>query len=330
MSADPHSFHLFDLFPPEQGATKPEQKAVVPAEAVEFTDEIGASASVADLPAPQEQESEVVKGWPDNLRQAPNPLIRCGLFTVGNNKIARAHWGAKSPARIDAYGTMSVAFQGEEFRQDDLDVLLEILQVVRGQPIDARAKICPAHFIRDMGWTKNKTSYERLKACIVRLQMGVISIKIYLNKEKTESFTYNGSLVKDSSFHEDSKAAGNNRWSVLLDSRLYKFFHLKDYTRLNWDHRKQIHAPLGKFLHAFFSSHDGRFPIPVEKVMSLAGYRNLKPQAINKFRFDMKKYLDEMKGMGAIQDWRMVDGDKVAVTPVRFSLPKPAKTADVG
>lgn len=263
----------------------------------------------------------IVKAWAKGLRQVPNALIRCGLFTVGNNKNKREFWPAGKPVKVATYGSLEVSFQGEELRQDDLDVLLELIYIYQGKPSKSKVDFPPLHLIRDLGWSKNTASYERLKKCILRLQMGVVSITMWVDKQKTEKLTYNGSFIRWSAFQEktteNTELSGKGFW-IEMDPNLFKFFDAKSFTRLSWDHRKQIHSPLGKFLHAYFSSHDGRVGTNAKQLMHIAGYRNNRADSFRKFKSQVSESLQKLKEIGAIADWTL-DGETFNAKPIKWS-----------
>lgn len=308
----------FDLF--EEVAPVPEQPSAAPAAAAAAPAIDPGLGVVIDAGGDEAQNDAKVGYWPDNLRQVPNALIRCGLFTVGNNKQERKVWRAGKAVTIESYGALTVSYYGEEFRQDDLDVLLEMLQVSRGQSLSEALFIRPMHLISDMGWSKNSASYERLRTCIKRLQGGVLSITMYLDRERKESVTYNGNLILGSVMYENEQKRVNDRWQITLNPKLMRFFDANAFTRINWAHRREISSPLGKFLHAFFASHDGSFPIHWRKIMTISGYRANSDSAARKFKQDLMKYLARMKEMGAIVDFRMDDDECVRVKPVKWTL----------
>lgn len=277
---------------------------------------------VAQSSALTDPNSPIVQAWASGLRQVPNALIRCGLFTVGNNKNKREVWMAGKPVKVACYGNLEVSFQGEELRQDDLDVLLELMYIYRGKHSKSKVDFPPLHLIRDLGWSKNTVSYERLKKCIIRLQMGVVSITMWVDRMKSEKLTYNGSFVRWSAFQEkvtEDSELGKGFW-VELDPNLFKFFDAKSFTRLSWDHRKKIHSPLGKFLHAYFSSHDGKVGTNYKQLMAIAGYRNNRPDSHRKFKVQVAESLQKLKEIGAVADWSLVDGEVFNVKPIKWQM----------
>ncbi len=301
-----------DMLPHAEVVSEGKKEATPPSSSID------ASAEIDGVVVGDEEHKSYY--WADNLRQVPNALIRCGLFTVGNNKQERKVWRAAHPALIESYGSMSVNYFGEELRQDDLDVLLEMLQVARGQNVEDALHIRPIHFINDMNWSKNSASYERLRTCIKRLQGGVMTIIVYLNKERTETLTYNGSLIVDSYLYENEDKRVNDRWKVSLNPKLMKFFDVNAFTRINWFHRMEISSPLGKFLHSFFASHNGNFPIHWRKIMMISGYRAKSASAERKFKSDVLKYLGKMKQIGAILDFEIDENDCLKVKPVKWKM----------
>ena len=74
--------------------------------------------------------------WPNDLRGIPNAFARSALFNVAN-----ARKGERSNVKrleIAALRGISITYTGEELRQDDEDVFLQLLHIARdtelGQP----------------------------------------------------------------------------------------------------------------------------------------------------------------------------------------------------
>lgn len=285
---------------------------------------ITAAETTEDDPPAKQSSSDSVGNWPDNLRQSPNALIRSALFRVGNNKTPRVIAKPNAPMKVAAYGSLEIFFIGEEMRQDDLDVLLELTHVSRGQPVDAPIFLCPAHIIRDLGWSRSADSYDRLRTIIGRLMMGVLKIRLPVDKEGKNTLTYKGSFIKSAAMFDNETNELSSNWRIEIDPNLFVFFNAKSYTRLNWEHRKRIRAPLGKFLHAFFSSHDGKVGIHYKKVMEIAGYGGSSAGTVRKFKHDMLKMLEKLKQDGAVADWSIDNDGYVKVAPLRWRLPKAA------
>jgi hypothetical protein len=141
-----------------------------------------------------------------------------------------------------------------------------------------------------------------------------------MNKERTETLTYNGSLIIDSILYENEDKRVNDRWKVSLNPKLMKFFDVNAFTRINWFHRMEISSPLGKFLHAFFASHNGNFPIHWRKIMTISGYRAKSSSAERKFKSDVLKYLEKMKQIGAIEAFELDANDCLKVKPVKWKM----------
>ncbi len=261
--------------------------------------------------------------WADNLRQLPNVFLRSALFSVGNNKNKRKYYSAKEPLHVETYGNYSMLFRGEELRQDDLDLMMELLHIVRGQPSHTKVHVCPMHLIRDMDWSRNKDSYSRLEKIILRLQMGVISIVIQSKKKdgSEEVLKYHGSFIKSSAMRDNMQGEQlRSDWVVEINPELFRLFSNNDFTRFSWEHRKEISTPLAKWLHSFFSSHDGSMGVPLDRLMKLSGYADANPAARRKFKMRIREYLSSMKDHRQIIDWQMTEDNRVRVIPLKWNL----------
>lgn len=286
--------------------------------------EEGQEQAVVDIPAAS--PVAINPHWADNLRQTPNVFVRSGLFTVGNNKNRRKYWTSKAPMTVETYGNFSMLFRGEELRQDDFDLLMELMHIVRGQPSNTKVHVCPMHLIRDMEWSRNKDSYDRLEKSILRLQMGVISIVIQSKKKdgSEEVLKYHGAFVKSSAMRDNIQGEQlRSDWVVEINPELFRLFNNNDFTRFSWEHRKEIGSPLAKWLHGFFSSHDGSMGVPLERLMKLSGYADTNPAARRKFKMKVREYLTAMKDNRQIIDWQITEDNRVRVIPLKWNLNAP-------
>jgi TrfA protein len=66
--------------------------------------------------------------WPANVRGMPNALARSALFNVNKSNAPRSRMDRDVIASVDG---VDITFTGEELRQDDADVFLEVLHLAR-------------------------------------------------------------------------------------------------------------------------------------------------------------------------------------------------------
>ncbi|WP_420915446.1 plasmid replication initiator TrfA [Burkholderia glumae] len=73
--------------------------------------------------------------WAPRKRGLPNPLARCALFTASGKTEPRIDFKRSVIASLEGY---EIAYTGEELRQDDQDVFLQLVHVAR-QEISERS-----------------------------------------------------------------------------------------------------------------------------------------------------------------------------------------------
>jgi len=70
--------------------------------------------------------------WRDDRRGMPNDLVRSALFTIGNSRQKRSF---RRDTVIAALGELEITYTGEELRQDDEDVFLQLVHLARLAPL---------------------------------------------------------------------------------------------------------------------------------------------------------------------------------------------------
>ena len=238
--------------------------------------------------------------WPNSRRGIPNDLVRGALFTVGNCRTARAF---KKNAVIATLGGIDVAYTGEELRQDDEDVFLQLVHLARTTPLGNQVTFTAHSLLKSLEWSTNKPSYERLKATITRLSATGLEVR-------TERAGYSGSLIRDFEWREED-GRSSRAWKVRLEPRIISLFGHVSYSQITWDQRLQL-GNLSKWLHSFYYSHAKPYPMKVETLHLLCG-STTKSRA--KFRQLLKKSLDELVSVEFLESWELsTKDDKVFVT----------------
>lgn len=245
--------------------------------------------------------------WPDFLRGVPNDFIRSPLFNVANHRKKRIYL---NEVEIPAMGDVLITYTGEELRQDDEDVLLQILHLARTQSLGCAVEFVAADIIKSLRWTKNTRSYNRLKTILRRLNATSLTIS---NREGSRGFS--GSLIRAFEWKEFS-GQPSRTWKVWLEPKIASLFEGVLYSRVIWDQRMCL-GTLAKWLHNFYASHAKPFPIKVETLHQYSGSSNA---AMRGFRQGLRQALKDLINVGFLDEGFVDKADRVVVK--RAKLPE--------
>lgn len=225
---------------------------------------------------------DVLPLWDDENRGVPNPLIRSGLFTVGNSD-KRAF---VEKLLVHSLSNYQITYSGQELQQDDLSVWMALINMARGQAIGDSIYFTGYRIIKDLGWRMHSDTYKRIKRSIERLKVTGLSIHSP-GKDKG----YSGSLIREFAWTEVG-ADGSPCWMVRFEPRVIDLFQDDTTTFLEWETRKRIgtRATLALWLHAFYTSHTEPYPISIEKMHELCGSSD----SLSSFRRNVRLALERL------------------------------------
>lgn len=241
-----------------------------------------------------------LKLWPVPTNTIPNTVLRGALFSVAK---LRPRYDKMAP--IASVTGVEVRFMGERFNQTDLDVWEALVQVARDQPFGSEIRFNVKTLLRTLGRQNGKTQRDQLHDEIMRLCAGTVQIE-WLNTD-IEFFGHliNGGL-------RDKKTG---EYVVQLHPKLLEMYAM-GYTYIDPVQRTALGSSnLARWLHAFYSSHAKPHAYKVATLRELCGSE----RDLRFFRADLKKTLDMLKEVEAIDDWQIDQGDKVVIqkTPRR-------------
>lgn len=222
--------------------------------------------------------------WPQELRGLPNVFARSALFTVAN--VRKGDRPNLKRHVISALKGINITYTGEELRQDDEDVFLQILHLARVHEIGTCVRFSAFSMICELGWTRNAGSYRRLVDCLDRLNASSVAVTVENAGGCRENYT--GSLIRSFRWREDSTDAPLREWEILLEKEIIALFNPESYSRLDWKVRLKL-PPLAKWLHSFFHTHQRPFPFKVETLFKLTGSET---KSLRAFRYNLRAALD--------------------------------------
>jgi hypothetical protein len=243
---------------------------------------------------------EVIPLWDELNRGVPNPLIRSGLFTVGNSE--KRDFVEKS--LINSLSNYQITYTGQELQQEDLSVWMALIHMARGQAIGDSVFFTGYRLIKDLGWRMHSDTYKRIQACIHRLKVTGLTIS-----SPGMDKGYSGSLIREYAWAE-TDADGNACWMVRFEPKVVDLFQADTTTLLEWETRKAIgtRANLALWLHSYYTSHKEPYPVSIEKLHELCGSKD----QLSSFRRNIRLALEKLETVGFITSYSITN-DLVSV-----------------
>ena len=239
--------------------------------------------------------------WPEEVRGVPNAILRGALFGVGQERTV--HKKRTLVAAVEGY---EIRFKGETFNQTDLDVLEGMLHLAMPHPLGKRVEFTVHSFLKALGRGTSGKHHEEFKEQVMRLVTGGIEIT-----DTKARVTFMGTLVSKAFREEDS-----GRYVVIFDKDMLNLYEA-GYSHIDWSQRMALgKSTLAKWLHGFYATHAKPYHYKVETLHNLCGSAD---KSLRSFRQKLKKALDELVCVRAIDSWIIDQNDLVTVqrTPSR-------------
>lgn len=233
--------------------------------------------------------------WPEIARALPNELVRSALFNAKNRTDKRADFKDQPIAVI---GGGKINYRGEELRQDDQTVWLQLIHLARSQPLGEIVEFTPNAFCSAIGWGTGGKDFERLRKCLSRMQATALSIH-------SERLGRGVSLSMIPVFSWKNEATGTalKSYQVTAAPDLVKLFCDLQYTQLEWAQRLALPGGLATWLHGYLASHREPFAIKLETIRKGAGVTS----EGRKLKQLVKRALDNLVEVGFLQAWSFED-----------------------
>jgi len=218
--------------------------------------------------------------WPEQARGLPNAFARSALFTVANaRKGERSYIRNKQVASVNG---IVINYKGEELRQDDEDVFLQLLHLARHHEAGDTVRFTAHAMLKSLGWTVNSGSYARLVECITRLNATSLGVTVELGNSRVN---FSGSLIRKFRWKEEASDQTLRLWEISLEPEIVSLFGPTAYSRLEWEMRLSL-PPLAKWLHSFYITHAHPVPYSVAKLHELTGSE---VKELRQFRYRLKQ-----------------------------------------
>lgn len=271
------------------------------------------------LPQPEGQ----LPLWPDDRRGFPNILARSALFSCSRDSVNREYFEKRT---ISTPKNSTIEYRGQELRQDDASVMMQMLHYARKYELGTEVEFTGYAFIKELGWSVNTASYDRLKECLERLSATNLTASSVDGR-----VGYGGSLVRKFTWRDSATKEPHRKWRVTLEPEIVRLFYNGSFSAIEWAERKKIgnRYLLALWLHSFYCSHSREcYPMHVSTYLELSGSRT---KQVFHFRNELRKALERLVAIDFLASWD-IDKKSDLVTVVRRprqGLPElPALTAE--
>lgn len=239
--------------------------------------------------------------WPADFRCAPNEFLRSALFNARNRNQPRRYLRQETLAMI---GKGRITFTGEELRQDDATVWLQLVQMASATPLGHVVEFTPYSFCKAVGWMPTGNAYVHLRKCLTRLQATALAFYA----ERTQH-TLSLSMIPIFCWQDERTGNPLPRYQVKLASQLAALFAGNHYTYLLWAQRRQLPEGLSTWLHGYLASHKQPFPLALSDIQRAADLTIARPDNL---RTVVVRALDSLVDVGFLSSWE-IDGEHVKV-----------------
>lgn len=239
--------------------------------------------------------------WPAKFRALPNEIFRSALFNARNKSKAREHLKNRE---IYVIGDGRITYTGEELRQDDETVWLQLIQLAKSQPLGGTVKFTGRSFLVAIEWPVKSQSYTRLRDCLTRMQATSLQVIVKRLESSDKKGEENGkamSMIPAFEWRDPHTGAALKQYRVQLAPQLVDLYGGKGYfTRVEWAQRLDLPPGLATWLHGYFASHEAPFPIKLETIKAGAGLTTSTQKHLREL---VKTALDELKRVKFLRGW---------------------------
>ena len=252
----------------------------------------------APEPAPKPAKVTRLPLWPEEVRACPSSVLRSALFGI----VRRGRRKALERAILATWEGVTLRYTGWRLDQGDLDVWLAALHLAREHNLGVRVPVTVNEMLRTMGRCTGKHDHEWFKCAVARLT--ACAVEITAGRK-----TFGGPLIEG--FERDEETGEH---VLYLSPRLADLFEDGDYTRSDWEIRRDLDMDLATWLHGYIASHRATARDPhrlgLKRLRELCGSET---DELRFFRRDVREAMQELQAAGAVMAWRITPGDALEV-----------------
>jgi hypothetical protein len=232
--------------------------------------------------------------WAEALRCLPNEIAHSALFNAKNRKQPRVYL---KQSEIAVIGDGKITYTGEELRQDDETVWLQLIHLAKERPLGNTVDFTPYALCSAVGWSIDGRSYKRLRQCLDRMQ--ATSLSIYSSRLK-EGVSL--SMIPMFKWCDEAGKA-LTKYQVKIAPELVTLFGEVHYTRLEWSQRLALPDGIATWLHSYYASHNKPFPVKIGTLKIGAG---ITTECVAALRQLIEKALARLVAVGFLESWEIV------------------------
>ncbi|WP_114815191.1 plasmid replication initiator TrfA [Paraburkholderia kururiensis] len=253
--------------------------------------------------------------WPEQFRALPNEIFRSALFNARNKRQPRIRMKSHE---IYVIGTAKITYTGEELRQDDETVWLQLIQLAKSQPAGNPIQFTALSFLKAIQWPTNTPSYERLRDCLTRMQATSLQV---ISERLGDDSGKGISMIPEFEWKNPTTNKPMRYYTVRIARPLVRLFGGKGhFTRVEWAQRLDLPAGLATWLHGYLASHAKPHPIKLETIREGAALTSVRLAHVREL---VEKALDELKRVKFLKSWAIMGPDKDLVVVERASSTSP-------
>jgi len=230
---------------------------------------------------------------PDDKRMLPNEVVRSALFTARNRRTPRAHL---RNSQIAVIGTGTITYTGEELRQDDELVWMQLIHLAKKVPLSDAVEFTPYEFLKSISKTTGKENYSWLRNCLSRMQATAVAI---YSERLGEGIS--ASLIRKFSWVDES-GKSLKKWCVWLEPEMRSLFD--EVSWLNWEQRRDLPDGIASKLMGYWASHKNPLPVKLSTLQSLCGSTS----SPREFKRSLIGALDELHRVKFLESFSIVNG----------------------
>jgi hypothetical protein len=225
--------------------------------------------------------------FPAETRPVSNDMARSALFSC----VQGVDRHVLHNAVLATVGDVKIEFTGQQWNQDDHDVLMQLVFMARDKPLGQFVVVSAYAILKGLGRKHGGHEHEQLRQEIERLTKGSVTLR-------SKDINYTGHLIDESL--QDLRT---RHWMYRFNINMRAFFGLDNYTLIDWERRKNLkRKDLARWLQLYLATHAKPFPVSVDYLRQKSGSQ---AAALREFRRMLKRALGELVVNEDIKDWRI-------------------------
>ena len=219
-------------------------------------------------PAPAQGQLILFPEWVDTRRASASAVFRSALFPA----LARGQRQHFKNQQIFSTRGVKIFFTGEQFDQSDLDVYLEIIHILRDQPIGTNCAFTAYGLLKAIGRPTGNSQHKWLHSVLIRLTACAVDMTDGTKR-------YFGSLLEGGIKDEITK-----HYTIRVNSEFAALFK-RSWSSLDHQQRKLLRgSPTAQALYAYYSSHAAAGAHEFKTLAGIAGVNNRNNKRVEKAR----------------------------------------------